>query len=99
MQPSRCYAQSKHMRREPDHFGETELDLLYIAKRLPEALRLEKLLTEAGLDYLVEPDRYHGGVIFKAERIGAFFYVLPTDAEAARHAMERGGFRPYTVRH
>ena len=99
MQPSRCYAQSKHMRREPDHFGETELDLLYIAKRLQEALRLEKLLTEAGLDYLVEPDRYHGGVIFKAERIGAFFYVLPTDAEAARHAMERGGFRPYTVRH
>ena len=87
------------MRREPDHFGETEMDLLYIAKRLQEALRLEKLLTEAGLDYLVEPDRYHGGVIFKAERIGAFFYVLPSDTEAARHVMQRGGFRPYTAHH
>ena len=85
------------MRREPDHFGETELDLLYIAKRLQEALRLEKLLTEAGFDYLVEPDRYRGGVIFPAERIGAFFYVLPADAEAARHAFARGGFRPYTA--
>ena len=83
------------MRREPDHFGETELDLLYIAKRLQEALRLEKLLTEEGFDYLVEPDRYRGGVIFQAERIGAFFYVLPSDAEAARHAIERAGFRPY----
>ena len=85
------------MRREPDHFGEAELDLLYIAKRLKEALHLEKLLTDAGLDYLVEPDRYRGGVIFQAERIGAFFYVQPSDAEAARSAMERAGFRPYTT--
>jgi hypothetical protein len=83
------------VRREPDHFGEAELALLYIAKRLREALRLEELLTGAGFDYLVEPDRYHGGVIFKAERIGAFFYVQPSDEEAARNTIERGGFRPY----
>jgi hypothetical protein len=83
------------VRREPDHFGEAELALLYIAKRLQEALRLEKLLTDAGFDYLVEPDRYRGGVIFQAERIGAFFYVQPSDEPAARDTMERGGFRPY----
>ncbi|HEY7333517.1 MAG TPA: hypothetical protein VH639_01445 [Bryobacteraceae bacterium] len=83
------------MRREPDHFGDTELDLLYIAKRLREALRLEKLLTDAGLDYLVEPDTYHGGVIFHQERIGAFFYVQPSDVEAARQVMAREGIKPH----
>jgi hypothetical protein len=83
------------VRREPNHFGEAELALLYIAKRLRDALRLEKLLTDAGFDYLVEPDRYHGGVIFRAERIGAFFYVQPSDELAARDTMERGGFRPF----
>lgn len=83
------------MRREPDHFGEQELDLLYVAKRLKEALRLEEILTGAGLDYLVEPDKYSGGIIFRSERVGAFFYVAPADAGAARQTMERAGFRPY----
>lgn len=83
------------MRREPDHFGEQELDLLYVAKRLNEALRLEKLLTEAGVDYLVEPDKYRGGIVFQTERVGAFFYVAPINAQAARQVMERAGFEPY----
>lgn len=83
------------MRREPDHFGEEELALLYVAKRLKEALRLEKTLTDAGIDYLVEPDKYKGGVIFQFERVGAFFYVTPADSEAARQTMELAGFHPY----
>ena len=83
------------MRREPDHFGETELDLLYVAKRLKEALRLEQLLPDAGLDYLVEPDTYRGGVIFQAERVGAFFYIQPSDTEAARQVLQRSGIEPY----
>ena len=52
--------------------------------RSKEALRLEQILTDAGLDYLVEPDTYRGGVIFQSERVGAFFYIQPMDAEAAR---------------
>jgi hypothetical protein len=40
------------------------LALVYVAKRLKEALRLEELLTAAGLEYLVEPDKYRGGIIF-----------------------------------
>lgn len=83
------------MRREPDFFGEQELNLVYIAKRLKEALRLEQVLSDAGLDYLVEPDKYHGGVIFRSERVGAFFYVAPEHDEAARSAMQSGGFAPY----
>ena len=83
------------MRKEPDHFGDAELTLIYIAKRLTEALRLENLLTESGLDYLVEPDKYSGGIIFQSERVGAFFYVAPGDEDAAKDTLSRHGFQPY----
>lgn len=36
------------MQRAPEHFGDQELTLIYIAKRLTEALRLENLLTSPG---------------------------------------------------
>jgi hypothetical protein len=83
------------MRRDESHFGDQELVLLYIAKRLREAGRLEEQLDAAGLDYLVEPDRYRGGVLFVRELIGAFFYSTEADAEAARAVMRAGGFTPY----
>ena len=83
------------MRREPDFFGERDLVLIYIAKRLREALRLEELLTAASLDYLVEPDRYAGGVVFRSERVGAFFYVAPEAESAARQALLDRGLRPH----
>lgn len=84
------------MRREPDHFGDDqELELVFVAKRLKEALRLEEVFTGAGLDYLVEPDRYSGGVIFRTERVGAFFYVTPESALSAREIMTNAGFEPY----
>jgi hypothetical protein len=81
------------MKQDGDFFGDQDVALIYIAKKLREALRLEGLLTEAGVDYAVEPDKYKGGVIFSAERIGAFFYVLPEAVEIARAVMERHGFR------
>jgi hypothetical protein len=83
------------VRQEPDFFGDVELTLVYVAKKLKEALRLEKLLTDAGVDYLVEPDMYSGGVLFKSERVGAFFYVAPEQDGAVRDVMRRGGFRPF----
>jgi hypothetical protein len=85
------------LRREPDFFGDDELSLIYVAKKLREALRLEQLLTDAGLDYLVEPDKYSGGIIFRSERIGAFFYVDPRSEPAAHEAMLRAGFAPYAT--
>ena len=85
------------MRRDPDYFGEQELNLIYVAKKLKEALSLETLLTDAGIDYLVEPDKYSGGVIFRSERVGAFFYVAPENDQAARSVMQSGGFEPYQI--
>jgi hypothetical protein len=83
------------VRQEPDHFEGQELVLVYVAKKLKEALRLEEVLTGAGFDYLVEPDTYRGGVVFASERVGAFFYVAPADNSGAREAMQLGGFEPY----
>jgi hypothetical protein len=83
------------VRQEPDHFEGQELALVYVAKKLNDALRLEEVLTGAGLDYLVETDTYKGGVLFMSERVGAFFYVAPADDPAARKAMQQAGFEPY----
>ena len=68
------------------------MDLVYIAKKLKEALRLESAFTESGVDYAVETDQYSGGVIFRSERTGAFFYVLPETRDQARQVMQQHGF-------
>lgn len=72
-----------------------ELSLLYIAKKLKEALKLEETLTAVGLDYLVEPDTYRGGIIFASERVGAFFYVDPEKLEEARDVLRSNHYKPY----
>jgi hypothetical protein len=81
------------MRREPEFFGETELTLVYIAKKLKEALAVEALFTQAGLDYLVEPDIYSGGIIFRSERTGAFFYVNPEKQTDARELLSGANYK------
>ena len=83
------------MRRETAFFGETELLLVYIAKKLKEALALEELLTAYSIDYLVEPDTYRGGLIFASERVGAFFYVPPESSAAAKDVLVKNGYEPY----
>ena len=83
------------MQRDVEFFGEQELELVYIAKRLKDSLALENALTEDGIDYLVETDTYIGGLLFRRELTGAFFYVAPTAAEPVRVAMLRYGYQPY----
>jgi hypothetical protein len=85
------------MRKEPEFFGEQELVLIYIAKRLKEALKLESLLTEQAVDYLVEPDTYSGGIIFRTQRVGAFFYVAPEADEQARRVLTENGYRSHAL--
>lgn len=82
-------------RQSSDFFGNEELDLIYIAKRLHEARSLEQALETGGIDYLVETDTYRGGFIFQTARVGAFFYVRPADLDRAHAAMRRAGYRPY----
>lgn len=86
------------MRRDDQFFGDEELSLVYIAKKLRHALRLEDVLTAAGVDYLIETDTYRGGFIFVSERVGAFFYVLPAALEGTRELIAANGFKPYAAR-
>ena len=81
------------MRRDAEFFEDSEMDLIYIAKKLKEALRLEAMLTESGVEYAVETDKYSGGVLFRSQRVGAFFYVLPEALEQAHEVMRQHGFR------
>jgi hypothetical protein len=72
------------MRQDAAFFGDREPVLVYIAKRLKEAFKLEDAFTKAGIDYSVKPDQCTGGIIFRSERTGAFFYVAEESAEVAR---------------
>lgn len=83
------------MKQEASYFEGKEPVLVYIAKRLSDALRLENVLTEAGVDFGVEADEYRGGVVFRMNRTGAFFYVLPENVEATHQAMARHGYKPH----
>lgn len=83
------------MRREPEYLEGKEAVLVYIARRLKEALALEEALTASGVDYVVEADEYYGGFVFQQVRTGAFFYVAEEVEEAARQAMLRNGYKPH----
>ena len=85
------------MQRDVEFFVDREPELVYIAKRLRDALALEKALTEDGVDYMVETDTYVGGLLFRRELTGAFFYVSPDVAESVRAGMVRRGYRPYVA--
>jgi hypothetical protein len=83
------------MKQDAPYFDGKEPVLIYIAKRLRDALRLEGIFTQAGMDYGVEADEYRGGVVFRTTRTGAFFYVLPEMVESAHEIMRRNGYKPY----
>jgi hypothetical protein len=82
------------MKRDADFFADTEPELIFIAKRLSDAVRLESVLAGAGVDYAVETDEYEGGLIFKSMRAGAFFYVRPEARESAVALMLANGYLP-----
>lgn len=86
------------MRREPDFFEDRELRLLFMARRLRDALRLEDLLTHSGIDYCVETGDYEGGILFRRELTGAFFYVDPGDLPRSQQLLVENRFKPYEPR-
>lgn len=83
------------MKQDASFFEGKEPVLVHIAKKLKDALRLEAVLTEAGVDYGVEADEYRGGVIFRSVRAGAFFYVLPESVDLAQQVMHQNGYKLY----
>jgi hypothetical protein len=83
------------MRQDPDAFGDQPLSLIYIARKLNDALRLEDVLTAAGVNYAVETDHYSAGFLFRRQRVGAFFYVADTDDHRARDLLRQARLKPF----
>ncbi len=84
------------MRHEADFFGEIELELIYMARSLRDALKLERVLNEAGIDYLVETGWYTAGLLMKRDLAGAFFYVAPHNTEQTREVLWSNRYKPYS---
>ena len=83
------------MRREAEFFGEQELVLIYMARRLKHALAVEKIFTEGGLDYFLETGPYLSGLLFRTTKVGVFFYSTAGDQERARSMLTERGFKVY----
>ena len=80
--------------RDPEFFGDQELVLIYMAKRLKEARAVEDALNAGAVDYAVVPEQYTGGIFFSSRRVGAFFYISPQSRARARAALWARGFIP-----
>jgi hypothetical protein len=83
------------MKQEASYFEGHEPVLIYIAKKLKDALRLEELLAAGGVDFGVEADEYRAGVIFRSVRAGAFFYVRREQVASAHEVLRHNRFVPY----
>jgi hypothetical protein len=83
------------MRREPDADPDQELVLVFIARRLKAARIVETRFDADSMDYVVIPTPYSTGLLFRSQRVGAFFYVIPDLAERARSLVAECGFDPF----
>jgi hypothetical protein len=81
------------MRREAEFFGEQELVLIYMARRLKRALAAEKLFNECGVDYLLETGPYLSGLLFRTTKVGVLFYTATADEDRARALLRERGFK------
>ncbi len=86
---------NRSMHRDPGFFSEGELDLIYMARTLRDALKLEGVLDAAEIDYLIETGPYTAGFLMKRELTGAFFYVPARDANRTRAILIENRYRPY----
>lgn len=62
-----------------------------LAATLRLAQRIEALLTEAGVDYVVQVEMYGRSFLFGTPRHGAVFYVAASQAAFCRERLCRAG--------
>jgi hypothetical protein len=83
------------VKQDASFFEGKESVLVFIARKLADALKLEAVLEESGIDFGVEADEYRGGIIFRTIRTGAFFYVLPEAVAEAHQVLQSHGYTPH----
>lgn len=82
-------------RLEFEDFAEKELTRIYVAARVSEAARVERTLTEHGVDYAVGIESFatRGLGLFPSEHSGAAFYALSGQAAFARSMLAAAGLK------
>ncbi len=78
---------------DPGDLADKEIARIYIAGRLAEAKRVEKTLSDRGIDYSVELEEYETYVLglFPTRHAGVAFYVVSSQAESCRRALLEQG--------
>ena len=71
---------------ERDRFEGCRTAPVFLAVTLAEAIRVEQVLSEAGVDYVVEIEECVPG-LFRSCAAGAVFYVLPEQVEYCRQRL------------
>ncbi len=70
------------MRQPPEFFGEQDLELLYIAKKLDDAIRLEAVLDEAGAGLSRGAGQVQGRPHFPVRANRSLFHTAPEQSGA-----------------
>jgi hypothetical protein len=85
----------------PEAFDGKDVGCIYIAARRSEASRVESILSEHAVDYVVDIEPFEASFlgIFKTERDGVGFYVLATQAEFCRKLLGDAGLTQGLVDH
>jgi hypothetical protein len=75
-----------------EDFEDRPNELVFIARRVREAERVEALLADEGIDYaLAFEDFLHGGIFGVTTLTGVGFYVLSGQAPHCRELLGRSG--------
>jgi hypothetical protein len=75
---------------EPEDLRDPER--IFIARKLRQARQVEELLTEAGVNYVVQVEPYGRSLLFGTIRHGAAFYVAAMHAAYGRDRLIAAGF-------
>jgi hypothetical protein len=83
-------------RRAAEEFSGTPLGLVYIAGNTVDAERMERALTEGGIDYTLSLEPFMKssalGTVFGGTYAGVFFFVPAAQHESCRGFLELKGF-------
>lgn len=72
---------------DPAEFEGVEIRLVFLARTIREAERVEDLLTENQIEFTALIEYYLAGVLFTTERAGIGFYVKEDHAPQCRQLL------------